>query len=571
MNEAARLPKHEIEEIPQADGSVRYFGRARVGPVALHWEERPVNWVANRWYVHRRDFLRGPLRILTARLTLEPDGQGCRADYRVEAAPANLLGRLMLGTRFFESAGRTFGDLAADAERYLTGESPMIFDYRPPPVAAELRARIETIVTRIEESGRGHGLAARLAGLVLNAQEVDLIHLRPLRLARDWGVPERTAVELCLEAVRAGLLRLRWDLLCPRCRVAKDSVVSLDRLPKGAHCGTCNIDYEQDFSRNVELSFEPAPAVRRLEAGEYCLFGPMSTPHVWVQITLAPGESRSLVADLPPGRYRLRTLEPGPEIEVDYEATDGAGFPEWVLENDGIAVGVAAEPGRVRLTNRSVRRLTAIMEELQWVRDALTADRVTAMQAFRELFSDQVLRPGDEVSIRRTALMFTDLSASTRLYSEIGDGPAYHLVREHFAFLAGIVREHDGAIVKTIGDAIMAAFADPVDALAAALEIQRRIAEFNDRSDSRPLAIKLGLHEGPTIAVTLNERLDYFGTTVNMAARLQAESRGGDIVLSREFAADPAVAERLSGLAMSSEAVRLKGFDEPVEFLRLLP
>src|SRR3546814_3952953 len=75
--------------------------------------------------------------------------------------------------------------------------------------------------------------------------------------------------ELCLQGVRSGLLTMRWDLLCPRCRVAKAAVPALDQLPKGAHCPTCNIDYERDFSRNVELSFLPAPAVRPLCSGEH--------------------------------------------------------------------------------------------------------------------------------------------------------------------------------------------------------------------------------------------------------------------------------------------------------------
>jgi class 3 adenylate cyclase len=141
-------------------------------------------------------------------------------------------------------------------------------------------------------------------------------------------------------------------------------------------------------------------------------------------------------------------------------------------------------------------------------------------------------------------------------------------VRDHFAFLGAIVRRHNGALVKTIGDAIMAAFAAPGDALAAALDIQRELGSFNDR-EARPLAIKVGLHEGPCIAVTLNGRLDYFGTTVNMAARLQGQSEGGDIVLSEAVAEDPAVAALLPGLDYRAETTTLKGFDAPVAFRRV--
>jgi class 3 adenylate cyclase len=567
FNEAAGLPRYDIGETLQVDGSVLYEGRLKLGPVRLHWREIPVNWVANRWFEHRREFYGGPLQDLTARFVLSPaEGGGCAADYTLTATPANLLGRLLLAAGFFEKTARTFAALAADADRFAAGDAPLPFNFTAPKPDPEQRRRIAAAVGEIEESGHGHGLAARLADHLLSAQEADLTHIRPLALARDWDVPPRETVELCLQAVRSGLLTMRWDLLCPRCQVAKAAVQALDRLPKGAHCATCNIDYDRDFSRNVELSFQPAAAVRRLGTGEHCLFGPMSTPHIWLQRSLAPGETLTEPCDLPPGSYRLRTLEAGPETDVTL--APGETLPQVVLTGDAVESGPAAAAGCVVLRNRSNKVLTAVVEERRWARDALTADRVTALQAFRDLFSDQVLRPGDEVSVARVTLLFTDLRRSTDLYGRIGDAAAYHLVRDHFAYLGAIVRRHDGALVKTIGDAIMAAFAAPADALAAALEIQQELPGFN-AAGQRPLTIKVGLHEGPSIAVTLNGRLDYFGSTVNMAARLQGQSAGGDIVLSESVAADPGVSTLLEGLDCSKETTTLKGFDRPVDFRRI--
>jgi class 3 adenylate cyclase len=567
FNEAAGLPRYDIDETLQVDGSVLYEGRLKLGPVRLHWREIPVNWVANRWFEHRREFYGGPLQDLTARFVLSPaEGGGCAAEYTLTATPANLLGRLLLAAGFFEKTARTFAALAADADRFAAGDAPLPFNFTAPKPDPEQRRRIAAAVGEIEESGHGHGLAARLADHLLTAQEADLTHIRPLALARDWDVPPRETVELCLQAVRSGLLTMRWDLLCPRCQVAKAAVQALDRLPKGAHCATCNIDYDRDFSRNVELSFQPAAAVRRLGTGEHCLFGPMSTPHIWLQRSLAPGETLTEPCDLPPGSYRLRTLEAGPETDVTL--APGETLPQVVLTGDAVESGPAAAAGCVVLRNRSNKVLTAVVEERRWARDALTADRVTALQAFRDLFSDQVLRPGDEVSVARVTLLFTDLRRSTDLYGRIGDAAAYHLVRDHFAYLGAIVRRHDGALVKTIGDAIMAAFTAPADALAAALDIQRDLPGFNAAGE-RPLTIKVGLHEGPSIAVTLNGRLDYFGSTVNMAARLQGQSAGGDIVLSEAVAADPGVSTLLEGLDCSKETTTLKGFDRPVDFRRI--
>jgi class 3 adenylate cyclase len=188
------------------------------------------------------------------------------------------------------------------------------------------------------------------------------------------------------------------------------------------------------------------------------------------------------------------------------------------------------------------------------------------------MFSEATLRPGDEAAVGQIALLFSDLRGSTALYERVGDSMAYNIVRDHFAFLAAIVRDHDGAVVKTIGDAVMASFGDPADAVRAALAMQRRIVEFNEAHENhRDLSIKLGVHSGSSIMVSLNERLDYFGTTVNMAARLQGQSEGEDIVLSRAVADDPAVKPLLEGLEAREESVALKGFDRPVSFVRLLP
>jgi class 3 adenylate cyclase len=231
--------------------------------------------------------------------------------------------------------------------------------------------------------------------------------------------------------------------------------------------------------------------------------------------------------------------------------------------------GPAAGPGRLALRNHGAVERTVVIERRQWEKDALTAHEATTLQSFRDLFAAESLRPGDDVEIEQVTLMFTDLKGSTALYDRIGDARAYGVVREHYALLGAAIRASDGAIVKTIGDAVMAAFAEPAAAVRAALAVQRGIAEFNAGSEAGPVIVKLGLHCGPCIAVTLNDRLDYFGSTVNLAARLQGQSHGGDIVMSEPLVADPTVAPFVAGLPLVAETAEVKGFREPVRFWRL--
>lgn len=213
--------------------------------------------------------------------------------------------------------------------------------------------------------------------------------------------------------------------------------------------------------------------------------------------------------------------------------------------------------------------MTFILEELAWRRDALTARRATTFQAFRDLFDDDVLRPGDDVEIDSITIMFTDLKGSTELYDRIGDPQAYVLVREHFDILGSAIRECNGSIVKMIGDAVMAVFCDPVDAFRCGRRIQADIESFNRTSSKESLSVKLGLHTGRCISVTLNGKLDYYGAAANMAARLQGRSTGGDIVLSEQFVHDPAIRKLIDAYHPTREAVTLKGFAQPVPFFRI--
>jgi class 3 adenylate cyclase len=570
FNEAMGLSPYVLQETPQPDGTVLRRGRGKVAGFTLEWEEKPYEWVHGRHFRQSRVFSKGPFRRFGPVFDLEPEGQGSKVIYTLEWEPLTLVGRLF-GSRLARQIGDAIGKRILTAVSFVKGERPTPFDLPPPQLPEGARARAAAQAEQVDRSIYGNGLGAPIADFVLNAMTSDLMHLKPKELARRLGVRPRSAIEACLASVKAGMLTMKWDLLCTNCRGPKLSAMALSDLPRGAHCPSCNIDYDRDFERNVELSFAPAPAVRPMLEGGYCLSGPMSTPHVQVQVLLAPGESRMVAAELPPGFYRLRTLHPGRAVDVDYE---GGPFPGLRVTPEGTEALPPRDAGCIAFANDSGSEIAALIEDRSWTRDALTAPEVISLQAFRDLFAEATLRPGDEAAVGQVALLFSDLRGSTALYERVGDAAAYNIVRDHFAFLAAIVRDHDGAIVKTIGDAVMASFGDPADAVKAALAMQANIADFNKDHGSGPertLVVKLGIHAGASVIVNLNERLDYFGSTVNMAARLQGQSAGGDIVVSRAIAEDPAVKPLLANLPTRDESISLKGFETPVAFVRLLP
>jgi class 3 adenylate cyclase len=571
FNEAAGLPRYEVTDLPQPDGTVRRIGRARRLGITVSWEEGVPQWIVGRRFVHERRFA----FVLFGRVVTEIDmwpagGGGSRVRYRLSIAARGRMAAVLLRFGFLPAVGRTIDRIFRHAAGFAEGTHEVAFVPSAPTIASSTRQRVTRLAQGL--AGRGYPAAERLAAHLLNAVETDLERMRPRALARRWGAKPGEVIETCLAAAREGLLVLHWDLLCPRCRGAKVSVTSLDRLPEGAHCPSCNIDYGRDFARNVEVTFEPDPSIRALAGGTYCLASPVASEHVRVQQPVAAGESVALTIDLADGQYRVRTVEPGGS--ADFRVV-GRRLPEISMDAAGAAISGGCHCERLCIRNEGSRPRTLVIEDRVWARDALTAHEATTMQAFRDLFADAVLRPGDQVEIRRIAFLFTDIRGSSALYNRVGDGRAYGWVREHYAVLASAVRRHDGAVVKTIGDAVMAAFSEPAAALAAALAIRRDIAEFDHKlsgeiGEAGTIQVKLGLHCGPCIAVTLNDRLDYFGRTVNLAARLQAESRGGDIVVSEEMAQDPAVTALLEGLAPIAENALVKGFQK-VALRRILP
>jgi class 3 adenylate cyclase len=270
------------------------------------------------------------------------------------------------------------------------------------------------------------------------------------------------------------------------------------------------------------------------------------------------------------GRYKLRASQtPGSQILL--AKSNGPENVDFRAGSKGWQTGVA-ELGlmpAIRLINESDQAQTFELERTAWSDQAATAADVTTLQVFRDLFSTEVLRPGEEISVGSTTLMFTDLRNSTKMYREIGDAPAFGRVREHFEILENAVAAEGGSIVKTMGDAIMAAFRHPASAVRAIWKVQKQLSERGDP----PLSLKVGIHHGPCIVVNLNDHLDYFGSTVNITARLPNFSSGGEIVITEPIRNDQEVIQFLEKHAPLNSLARfqgdIRGYDQSMDLWRI--
>ncbi len=563
------LAPYRFEERVDGEGRVRRFVRGKLGPFPVRWEEDFGEWQDNHRVFQVRNYQNGPMRRWEWGCELVAEGEGCRLIVTGLAEPAGLLGFVGKHAGLFEAG---YGKAVAGIERIIreSDGSALVPGWSVEDLMEpSARQRLDALGAELARDPASHALAPNLIDYLRHAPIVDLRSIRPVALATLWSVPPDHTVELFLAAARKGVVAMGWELLCPRCRGAKSRVSRLQDLPKGAHCSSCNIDYERNFSRNVELTFHPAPWIRPLSDGEMCMLGPGSARHIKFQGEVAAQSAKTFDLSLAPGPYRFRTVEAGAEADRDIGA-DGI-IPTLVARGGDILLEEASGRDGLAIRNESDKPLAFVVEDRNWAKDALTGERVIAMPAFRRLSPEQLLRPGDNAEIGWIAIMFTDLKGSTELSDALGDAPAYNLVRDHFSFLADRIERNHGFVVKTVGDAVMAAFSRPDHAVCAALAIQDDVASFNSGRGPRrdPIVLKLGLHAGPCIAVTTGDVLDYFGATVNVAARLENQCHGGEVIVSEDVARDAETAYALADRTQIEETAMLRGVSAPVRFVRI--
>lgn len=563
-----------VEALSDAHTNARRRLRLSALGMAVEWEEQPFEWVRPQRFGVARRYTKGPmaeLRVL-AELTpvVEPETAGRAARtgtklvYEIRARPRNLLGVIAIPIQIGIISARNFARTFRQYDNLARDETPIVSTISEVQFAPGGQARLISLREKLVAEGVTEELVSLLIDHVEHGDEFALSRIRPYQLAGQWNQPRRAVLYACFQATRAGILDLQWNLLCPLCR-GGDATNSLKELSSSVHCGGCNIDFSVNFEQSVELTFRPNPSIREVDVESFCIGGPQVTPHVAAQLLLAPHSRRAINIQLSEGRYRLRTMNDAgwQHLRVVPQGAAGvvlrASSEGWSKEE--LEIGPSSD---LEFENATDEERLFILERTKWSDEAATAAEVTALQMFRDLFATEALRPGEQISVGTLTVLFTDLKDSTRLYREIGDATAFGRVMNHFDVLKQAIADEDGALVKTIGDAVMAVFRRPSSALRAMLVAQQRLA--SPPEGVLPLTVKAGLHIGPCIAVTLNDRLDYFGSTVNVAARLEAQSTGNDVVISTAVYSDPEVRELLSDSANALTTTRfeipLKGFDE---------
>ena len=565
VNRDAGFPPVRYSYEPRPDGNgPATIAHAQLGPIAIEWEEPPFTWEAPHRVAVERRFRGGPFARFSSDVRVVRDGDGARIEHAVELDARAALGTLLAPAvlaRGRAGAARAYA-LAARRARETPPERPTR------PVLPALPAASILGVTRFADAleilrpytEHEPEIAARLAALVEHADDVLVARMRPYVFADAWHLPRDRVLAAMLAATRRGLLDLSWTIVCPSCRGQKNSVASLVRVGGMVHCDQCGIEYGPEFDRNVEVTFDARPSGRSVAGPVYCLAGPQTARQTLAQTALAPGRTASLDVEFEAGAYVVQVL-PDRAARVTVEEDAGAATLALRIEDTRVRADtsvVRAGSIHVEIVNASSREALVRVTEAELSDQIATAADVTSLQAFRDLFSSELLAEGIELAIRSLTIVFTDVVGSTKMYSDAGDARAFRLVREHFDALHEVIAVRRGTIVKTIGDAVMAVFVDPRDAVEAVLLFAAAAA---------PLQLRIGMHRGPCIAMRANDHLDYFGATVNLASRVGHASGPGEILLTSTIADDPRVADILPGGERGT--VTLRDIPEPVEVVRV--
>lgn len=500
------------------------------GPgLRLEWVESPWEWEYGKGLSNTRTYSKGFARFVRARYVLEEAGPGKTLLHVYFGwIPRGLSGRLLLAAsegwirrRYGEELARVVEAAAQDAPLPAAGPTPSL----SPDSAARLASAEAALIAEGCDPSSTRALMRHLA----EAPEEDLLQLKVRRLARAWGVDFKILLKAVLHATRRGVLVLSWDVVCPHCRGARLKVQTLGDVPAEAECGPCGIDFAATGLNALEATFHIHPAVRKASPRMYCAAEPATKPHIVLQRVVAPRSTQTVCTVLPAGRFRLRV-----QGEKRYTLLDLGTRASIDLKNDGD------------------EERTFVLEASALDADALRPADLFSFQDFRDLFSEESVGQDIQLEIGFQTIIFTDVIGSTKFYEEVGDPAAFAQVRRHFIKVFEVIRRHEGAVVKTIGDAALGAFERPANAMRAAIELQQW---FNDRNQETPLRIRISMHSGPCLAVNLNSNIDYFGGTVNLAAKMQTAVEAQQILYTEVVAADPDTQRSVAALSVKPETI----------------
>ncbi len=563
-----------------AHSAARFIIDTKSAGLPTSYEEFPFEWISEREFKVFRKMIGGPFESLSVGFKLDaikgggkPQGEGTtepgdgtRVNVVLSVVPRTPLARPLAWLALRRTAQKMLR-LAEDVEAHVKNAAPSPF-LRPASVP-DLNA-LRRGLDALGKSGVDAAMVKHIGDLLGTGPDADCIRIRPFELADQWGVPRLSVLRAFLHAVPAGLTELRWGVICPSCRTASQQHTSLSEIGEDGHCQLCDISFGLELDRAVEATFVPHASVRIVPDQMFCIGGPARTPHVFQQANVAAGAKKMLDVPLESGRYRIFARGGAfVSLDVDPGAPDTASV-KLDAEHGTPSEARVSPGGHVEVENASGDERHVKLERFGYASSAATAHIVATLPDFRRLFSGDLLKAGTPLKVSRVAILFSDLTGSTALYTHVGDAAAFRLVDDHFDVIRKAIARHEGTVVKTMGDAVLAAFVDETSCARAAIDALREFETFRrGREHGEHTGLKLGMYGGACYVVSANGLLDYFGQTVNVASRVQHLADSGELILTAETYDELGQAELGAMRMVERFEAQVKGVLEPLKLVRL--
>ncbi|MCM2353244.1 MAG: DUF5939 domain-containing protein [Pseudobdellovibrio sp.] len=543
MNKTMGLPPWEEAEL---NGS--RVVRTHVLGQEQEWVESPWTWIVNQEINQERIYKKGLMQKQTGkfRLLSEKTSDGLN---QVEVSftwYGGALLRFVIGPMSAKFLKKAMTEYVQNQERiYFANVKAKNLALTPLRELTAQDTDFIEVITKEAQSSKPEILKTLLRYLIAS-DSLDIHKINPKKTAKDTGLKTHEVIEQLTKLTQSGYLALTWDVICPHCRGPQLEAAKLRFVAESTICQSCDLEFSTQSDQSIEVTFKPQSKFREIGSITYCAAEPAKKSHILMNWPAS--EMQSAKIDLKPGTYRARTLHSKKECAVKVEDKTAS---KQKINLDFKQPLMTLASGETEISYTGSEKDFFVFESLAWSDERYLAGEALSNTHIRTLVNDDLLKSGVKLDIGEQIILFTDIVGSTPMYKRLGDNKAFIAVQDHYVEIENIIKANSGVVVKFIGDAVMAAFTDASLAFKANQEIH---SAFKNNKDS--LVLRTSFHIGQVLCVNMNVGLDYFGQTVNTAAKLQGWADGFETAVSEQTLQRVPESQRLQ------LTIKKSGFDD---------
>ncbi len=516
VNKKLQVPDRFEEE---SNGSL--FISSKILGMKSRWEEKPWRWIYGDYIIADRVHEYGPLITEHAVIQVSPV-QELSNHYRVyfyyfaEMRFKFVQLLYLLGFKFFGKK------LAEVVESLVNNPHKIVKAGLDDPLSQQT-------FLKFHEMGIPDHIAKNMAALMYHSDDDDVYKIQLPLLSKEWDVPIEELIKAFLKASYHKFFLISWDVICPHCKGTRSQFKHLQDLLEHNSCEPCQLDFQLNSLDLIDATFKINPEYRVVKEVTYCAAEPFKKVHMFTQEKLLPDERQSFLLNLKSGEYRLRILGHKQQLSIHVSCSDSVGI-HWDCKDSKKLTHVGSHIN-ISIHNSLEQSITYILEAIITPQNYLSPLTIFNEKLFKKLYTTESLPAGVQLRLPVQILFFTDIVDSTKFYQKVGDVKAYKQIKGHFDIISDVLDKHNGIIIKTIGDAVMATFKDPINVI----EATKSIISEVEQAPHLDFKLRFSVHHGEVIAVNFNTGLDYFGDSVNVSAKLQGIANANELAMSEDF------------------------------------